>query len=157
MGKLTSKQIPATDVSQEYVDLQSNRRNRRAEETRLLDLMNKARRWQDVLTIEKELSRVRGGIEQATGRLRYLSNLTTHSTITVHLHQPGKEPPKPQIGWSVAGTFKNAVATLVEIGKVVVTVAIYAVVFAPIYLVALSLVFVVGKQIIELAKNVGGR
>lgn len=106
----------------------------------------------------KKNSPARGDIEQATGRIRYLSNLTTYSTIAVSLHQPGKEPPKPKVvGWSVAGQFKQAVAALVEVGKVVVTVAIYAVVFAPIYLVVLSFVFLVGKQIIELAKNVGGR
>jgi hypothetical protein len=158
LGKLTSKKISAEDVSQEYVDLESRIRNLQREEARLLELINRASRLQDVLTIEQQLSRVRNDIEQATGRVRYLSNLTTLSTINVNLHQPGKPRPQPKPeGWSVVGQFKSAVAALVEIGKVVVTVAIYAIVFAPIYLVVLSFVFVVGKQIIELAKMGMGR
>ena len=86
--EMPSKQINGTDVSEEYVDLESRLRAKQAVEKRLLKLMKQAEKPEDLLKITDHLSRVQEEIETIKGRIRYLDNRTAHATVTVHLEQP---------------------------------------------------------------------
>lgn len=88
------------DVTEEYYDVEARIRNKQQEETRLLDLVAKAAsRLDEVLTLECELSRVRGEIEQMQGRLQVLGSLTTMSTVNLDVSEIKDYVPEEPVGY----------------------------------------------------------
>lgn len=89
IGKVESVNISAQDVGEEFVDLTARLANARRLETRLIELLaNRTGRLSDVLTVERELARVREVIERYEGRLRYLQSRVSVSSLTVVVHEP---------------------------------------------------------------------
>ncbi len=84
---VTHEDTSAKDVTEEYVDLSAKLGNLEATEEQLLRLMEKAERVEDILSIQKELSRTRGEIEQIKGRMQYLERTSATSLIRVQLNQ----------------------------------------------------------------------
>jgi hypothetical protein len=91
LGKVTGRHVRGEDVTEEYVDLRARIRNLEAHERQLITFMDRATRVADLLAIEQELTRVRGEIEQLTGRLRFLANRVEMSTIQVTLREKAKQ------------------------------------------------------------------
>jgi len=75
------------DVTEEYVDLSAKLGNLEATEEQLLRLMEKAETVEDILAVQRELSKTRGEIEQTKGRMQYLERTSATSLIEVHLEQ----------------------------------------------------------------------
>jgi len=73
------------DVTEQYVDLQAQLKNKQTEEDAFTKIMAQAQKIDDVLAVQRELSRVRGQIEQLQGRIKYMDSQTNMSTITVSL------------------------------------------------------------------------
>jgi hypothetical protein len=73
------------DVTEQYVDLQAQLKNKQTEEDAFTRIMAQAQKIDDILAVQRELSRVRGQIEQFQGRIKYLDSQTNMSTITVSL------------------------------------------------------------------------
>jgi hypothetical protein len=73
------------------VDIAARVENARRLEARIIQLLaNRTGKLQDVLSVERELARVREEIERYEGRMRYLRTRAAVSTlmITVHEHAP---------------------------------------------------------------------
>jgi hypothetical protein len=131
VGELERLQIDSQDVTDEYFDLETRIKNKQVEETRLLKHLEKSTgTLQDILTVEKELSRVRGEIEQHQGRLLMLKNLTALTTVTVFIRERGvyQPPESPAFGTLIARTFGESCRLLLEFGR---TMVLLAVVLAP--------------------------
>jgi hypothetical protein len=75
-------------VTEEFTDLQARQRNLQATEQRYLELLNKAASIDEILTVQDRLNGVRLEIEQVTGRINVLNNLTDFASITVQLSLP---------------------------------------------------------------------
>ncbi|MGM0366797.1 MAG: DUF4349 domain-containing protein [Actinomycetota bacterium] len=88
LGTVLSISISGQDVTEEYVDLEARLRNLRAQETVLLELMEQARTVRDSIEVQRELSTVQGEIEVLKGRLNYLDNMVSFSTIDVYFTVP---------------------------------------------------------------------
>jgi hypothetical protein len=89
LGKVESVNATAEDVGEEFVDVTARVNNAKRLEERLIDLLaNRTGRLQDVLSVERELARVREEIERYEGRLRYLKSRVAVSTLSVNLHEP---------------------------------------------------------------------
>lgn len=89
LGKLESVNVTAQDVGEEYVDVGARVTNSRRLENRLIDLLaTRTGRLQDVLTVERELARVREEIERYEGRLRYLKSRAAMSSLSITVHEP---------------------------------------------------------------------
>ena len=88
LGEVQDVTSDSQDVTEEYYDVEARIRNKKQEETRLLDLLSKATgKLEEVLSVERELSRVRGEIESMEGRLRVLGDLTTMSTVILNVSE----------------------------------------------------------------------
>ncbi len=89
IGRLEYVNVSAEDVSEEFVDLTARAANGRKLEERLIELLRtRTGKLQDVLSVERELARVREEIERIEGRLRYLKSSAQLSTLSVSLHEP---------------------------------------------------------------------
>jgi len=85
--EVISEDSSSKDVTEEYVDLSAKLKNLEATEEQLLRLMEKAETVEEILEVQKELSRTRGDIEQTKARMQYLERTSTTSLIEVRLEQ----------------------------------------------------------------------
>ena len=81
------------DVTEQYTDLEAQLRNAQAQEKTYLAVLDKAKSVEEILKVQDYLGRIRGTIESLTGRLKYLENVTSYSSISVTL----EEEPKIQL------------------------------------------------------------
>jgi len=86
-GTLESSQLAASDVSREYYDQELRLRTLRGEMERLEKLMaeHPSAALEDVLAIEREMTRVRSEIESVEGKHRYLGDRVARATLDVHI------------------------------------------------------------------------
>ncbi len=128
--KVESEQTYSQDVTEEYIDLRARLGNAEATEQQYLALLDKAERIADILDIYDYLSRIRSEIEQLKGRIQYLEQTTSTSLIEVSL-----EPEEAVVGdgWSVMEVLKAAARGLVTAGKVLGTIAIWLLIFIPVW------------------------
>jgi hypothetical protein len=89
IGRVQQVAVNAQDVGEEFTDVTARVANARRLEARLLDLLDRRTgRLEEVLSLERELARVREEIERYEGRLRYLRTRVSLSVLTVNLHEP---------------------------------------------------------------------
>jgi hypothetical protein len=89
LGRLQFVNVAAQDVSEEFVDLTARVENGRRLEDRLVELLRtRTGKLQDVLSVERELARVREEIERMEGRLRFLKTSAQLSTLSINLFEP---------------------------------------------------------------------
>jgi len=88
-----TKQISAKDVTEEFVDLEARLKAKQTLEKRYLELLSKANNVKEILEIERELSNIREEIEAKQGRLKYLENRVSLSTINIEFYKLTSEKP----------------------------------------------------------------
>ena len=101
IGEVQSEDLRAQDVTEQFIDLDARLRSALRTEGSLLDLLDRATDVADVISIERELSRVRSDIERLQGQLNFLERRVSLSTLTVSLFTPSAmrtEPPFAYIG-----------------------------------------------------------
>lgn len=126
--KVTTDTVRGEDVTEEFVDLQSRERNLLAAEQSLLDLYDRANSVNAALAIERELTVVRGEIEQVQGRIKYLENRTASSQISLSI-QPVPRPGPPTPAWSAARVVAQAWSASLTVLQALATVILSALVF----------------------------
>lgn len=131
--RVDNETIASEDVSQEYVDLESQVRNLEATETELRELLivarKNSRKASDVLEVHEQLTIIRGQIEQAKGRMRFLSQVAAMSSISLDVIPDAIAQPVVQPGWQPLVVAKNAVRELVGALQSIATVGIWFLVY----------------------------
>jgi hypothetical protein len=104
------RNVQGQDVTEEYVDLSSRLKAKQVVETRLLAFIDKATQTADLLAFSNELSKVQGEIEQIKGRMRYLDQNVSYSTIELRMYQQtgSKSPFDPTKGTALSNRLQNA-------------------------------------------------
>ncbi|WP_043933494.1 DUF4349 domain-containing protein [Bacillus sp. EB01] len=82
-AEVIERVVRGDDVTEDYVDLESRLKSKRAVEARLLDFMKGAERTEDLLKISSDLAVVQEEIEQLVGKMKYLKDRASLSTITI--------------------------------------------------------------------------
>jgi hypothetical protein len=126
--EITTDTISGEDVTEEYVDLQSRERNLLAAEQTLLGLYDRADDVQDALSIQRELTGVRGQIEQVQGRIKYLDQRSDFSEISLSI-RPVASPPKPPPAWDPALVVARAWTASVAVLQTLATAILSTLVF----------------------------
>ena len=105
LGVAENRTQTAQDVTEEYVDLEAQITNKKRLEERIVALLKDSTgKIKDVIEVEHELARVRGEIEQMEGRLRYLTNRTDFTTVSISAREEENYVPP------AAPTFTNRIA-----------------------------------------------
>lgn len=123
MGELQTVHADSKDVSEEYYDVEARISNKQVEERRLVKhLEQSTAKLRDILEVEREISRVRGEIEQLQGRLRVLANLTALTTITITINEIKDyvPPAPPTFSAQIARAFATSLGMLRDVGKTAV-------------------------------------
>lgn len=85
LGTLISQSRGATDVTDEYVDIEARLASQRARLDRLLALITDAADLQDVVALENEIGRRQSDLDALAARLQALDEQVTLATVTLTL------------------------------------------------------------------------
>ncbi len=108
--KTTEKNISAEDVTMQTVDVLSRLEAKKQVRTRYLELLKQARNMEDVLNVQSEINEIQEEIEATSGRLNYLKQSASFSTIHINYHQvlnPGAVDNGPAYNTRIWSSFKN--------------------------------------------------
>ena len=101
IGTVTSKTITASDITEHYTDTQVRLENLRRLQKRLSELLSRASKVDDILRIERELSRVTTDLERHQARMNVLTKQVEMVDFNINF---------------------NAVVTPAEISRIVIPV-----------------------------------
>jgi len=86
-AKILERNVTGQDVTEQYVDLESRVKSKRAVEARLLEFMSNAQKTDDLLKISDDLATIQEEIEVMVGKMKYLKNQTSFSTIELNMYE----------------------------------------------------------------------
>jgi Flp pilus assembly protein TadB len=133
------RNVQGQDVTEEYVDLSSRLKAKQVVETRLLAFMDKATKTDDLLAFSNELSKVQGEIELIKGRMRYLDQNVSYSTVELRMYQQtgSKSPFDPNKGTALSDRLQKAwIASLNVLAVVLQGILVFLAAALPILLLA---------------------
>lgn len=87
LGRLRSSNANSNDITNEYRDTVSRIENLEITQERLRDLLKKSETVEDTLQIERELTRIRGELEQLKGTVKNWDRLSQYSTVNISLNE----------------------------------------------------------------------
>lgn len=143
LGEQIRQSSNSRDVTEEFFDLEARLKNKKVEEERLIKILQDATgKLQEVLMVEKEISRVRGEIEQSQGRLNMLANLTNLATIQVILAEYKDYQPEsaPTFGTKVSRTFSESLNGLMQFAEGIALLIVSLIPWIPVLIILFGLV-----------------
>ncbi len=141
--EVRSMNLDREDVTDQYSDIEAQLRNLRATENELRELLAEVRarpnaKSEDILAVHRDLTQIRGEIEQLQGRQNLMDDRIALSTVEVMLIPDEASRPVVEDGWAPATVVRNAMRALVNALQFFGDLAIWIVVFLlPILLMAL--------------------
>ena len=90
--KFDQKRIDARDVTEEFLDITARLKIKKETEQRYRQLLARANSVKDILAIERQIEVLRSDIESIEGRLKYLKNQVSFSTLTVTFYETVSTP-----------------------------------------------------------------
>ncbi|MCS7167283.1 MAG: DUF4349 domain-containing protein [Gemmatales bacterium] len=149
LGELNKFSLQSQDVTEEYYDLESRLNVAKAEEKRLLELLDTvAGKLEDVLNLERELNRVRTDIERLTGQLRRVTNLIEYSTVTLTAVQRNLYVPESTPAFSTRWyrTLRKSWDNLVLLGEDTLILVAWLLPWSPVWIPASVLAWFVLRR-----------
>lgn len=126
--EVTRESSSGQDVTEEYVDLSSRLGNLEATAERVRTFLDEADNVEEALAVNQELSRLEGELERIKGRMQYLSQSASFSTISVNLRTHSLSQPI-STSWEPSGIAREAIDALVDtlqgIGALFIWLGIY--------------------------------
>ncbi len=99
------KEINVLDITEEFLDVQARLKTKKELEQRFIDLLQAAKNVTELLEIEKQIGQLRSEIESIEGRLNYLSDQVSLSTLTLTFYQ--RVPNETAFGQRFQDGFRN--------------------------------------------------
>jgi len=155
---VTSRSENVSDITDSYYDVDGRLKALRVEESRLLALMEKAEKLEDMLTIEQHLSDVRYQIEDLTGQKQRYDSQVSYSTVTISLQEVAEysqvQNQPETFGKRVADAFHNSLRFIKRFAQALVLFLVTVLPFALVYgAIAALVVWLVLKLVRRLRKN----
>ena len=121
------EQTNAQEVTGEVVDLGARIENLQASESAVQGIMARAQRIEDVLTVQNQLTSIRGEIERLEAQRAHLQDQAAFGTLTVTytLPVPVVAVTEAREGWDPARELDRAAAQTVQLGQGLATFLIW--------------------------------
>lgn len=107
-GQVTNKSVNTRDVTTEFIDLESRLENKREYLARYRELLKQAKTVKDILEIEQQIRVIVEEIESSEGRLKYLSDQVSYSTLNMTLTKEKGYTFHPAVKGSFAERLKRS-------------------------------------------------
>ena len=142
VSNVISRNESVTDVTLQYVDMESHKKALLAEQETLLNLLKKAETIEDIISLESRLSEVRYQIESMESQLRTMDNQVSYSTVYLYIDEVAKlTPVKEQSVWEKISTgFMNS---LYDVGSGLENLGIGLVINLPYILVWAAVILII--------------
>ncbi len=159
-AKVLDETASGEDVTNQFVDLQSQVTNLEATRDRIKSFLEDAKTVDEALRINQELANVEAQIEQIKGQMNYLQDRSAYSTITVNFEPVLPElistptpTPTPNV-WQPGETFNNAKETVTFAYQGIVDFLIWVlVVFVPIFVPPVLIIWGLWKLLTRKSKK----
>lgn len=110
--RFDSKNINVKDVTEEFLDIKARLKTKKELEQRYITLLQQAKTVTEILEIEKQIGQLRSDIESIEGRLKYLQNQVSLSTLTITFYE--STPSHSEFGQKLKIGFKNGWDNLIQ-------------------------------------------
>ncbi|MFD0960315.1 DUF4349 domain-containing protein [Paenibacillus chungangensis] len=146
------KSVSGKDVSEEYVDLESRLKSQLLVEERLLAMMEKASKADDLLKFSNQLAAVQEVIEGIKGRLRYLDNNVAFSTIHLRIYQKDQKlasavtEEKMTLGGKLNDVLMGSTSALLKVLEGILIVLVATLPFLPIAALVIAVAWLAGRR-----------
>jgi hypothetical protein len=150
--RVDREQLSTEDVTDRFVDLSAQVRNLQATETELRALLaesrERGRKVDDVMAIYRELTSIRGQLEQIQGQINALEKLAALSTVHLRVRPDSVAAPIVRGDeWRPVETIRTSLRTLVKLIQNLADVAIVVViVIVPIVLPIVLIAWLVKRR-----------
>lgn len=147
-SNVISRNDSVTDVTLQYVDMESHKKALVAEQDRLLELLELAENVEDIISIESRLSEVRYQIESMESQLRTMDNQVSYSTIYLSIEEVKQYTPvaEQSIGEKIVTGFQRS---LVDVGNGFVNFGVGVLINLP-YIVVWAVILIVIGLIVRM-------
>ena len=140
-GKIMDKEITTSDVTGEYADTRARMEAKKRSRMRYVDILQKAKKVQDVLDVEKEINATQEDIEAAEARVNYLKHSAAYSTIHLTYYQllrPSAKDTSPGFAQRIWSALSFGAKGLTEL--ILVLVALW-----PLWIVGVAAIWMVRR------------
>lgn len=107
-NEIINKSIEARDVTEEWVDIETRLSNKKEYLNRYKELLSKAVTIKDIIAIQENIRSLQEEIESSEGRLKYLSDQISYSTLTIKLIDTKKQFSKARVSETFTDRIKNS-------------------------------------------------
>ena len=112
LGTVVRQTTNGTDITDQYTDTETRVRNLKIQETRILELIMKAMKLEEIVTLEGRLSDLRYQIESMENSLKNFDRLLEYSRITLQISEVVKvsdvKPVPKTLGQRISQAFDTA-------------------------------------------------
>ena len=154
--KVTNESAYGEDVTDQYVDLQSQSTNLEATRDRIIGFLERASTVEEALAVNEELTKIEGQIEDIQGQINYLADRSAYSTISITIEPelpeimpsptPTLEPTATPVPWEASKTYTQATRVLSSTYKGLADLAIWlGIVIVPVLAPPVLVVFLVWR------------
>lgn len=140
--KVSSENLLGTDVTDEYIDIDSRLDTLNKTKAKFEEILSKATAVQDILTVQRELINLQDQIDSLKGRQQYLEKTAELAKISLHLSTDEFSLPyAPSQPFRPEAIFKQAVRSLVGTLRGGAKLLIWVGVYSPIWLLILGIIW----------------
>jgi hypothetical protein len=107
-NEIINKSIEARDVTEEWMDIETRLSNKKEYLNRYKELLSKAATIKDIIAIQENIRSLQEEIESSEGRLKYLSDQVSYSTLTIKLIDTKKQFSKARASETFTDRIKNS-------------------------------------------------
>lgn len=138
--KVISENLQGNDVTDQYIDFAAQLKTYEKTKVIFEGMLDKAVSVQDILQIQREIINIQSSIDSIKGQQDYLKKNADMAKITLYLSTDELALPyAPTDTWRPTVIFKQAVRSLVgmlrKIGSLIIWVAVYSVIWIPIFFI----------------------
>jgi hypothetical protein len=146
--RVVHKSVQGDDVTQQYQDIEAKLATLNATQARLEELMDRATDASDLLQIQQQISSIQDQKDMYEGQRRYLTQAANLTRVSVFLASDELALPYvPAQPWQPEAVFKQAVRSLVFTLRGAGTLAIWAVVYLPLFIPLILLVWWINRRV----------
>ncbi len=148
IGNIISENKNKQDITKQYRDTESRLRVLETKEDRILELLKRAEKMEDIISLENQLSNIIYDKESLTANIMDMDDKVDYGTIVFQLEEVAKLTSSGNIQTSFLDKIKNAINdSIYFFGNSVESLIISFIYFSPYLLIILIIIFVVYRFI----------